>query len=99
MAPVVVHNDNFRYFPETDVSTSLILHRPILAPDLPPIRTTEQVEEVIAMKTINDVVVVLRNMVDKWREFTFAGMVRIEFPSSAPAPRETSIHRARLTVR
>jgi hypothetical protein len=50
------------------------------------------------MKTINDVVDVLRNMLDKWREFTFTEMVRIEFPS-APAPRETSIHRARLTVR
>jgi hypothetical protein len=55
------------------------------------------------MKTINDVVIVLRqasrNMIDKWREFTFAGLVRIEFPAPAPASRGTSVNyeRARLT--
>jgi len=55
------------------------------------------------MKTINDVVIVLRqasrNMVDKWREVTFAGLVRIEFPASVPPSRGTSVNyeRARLT--
>jgi hypothetical protein len=93
MAPLVVINDSFCYFSRNSVSTSLILLSRILALDLPQLTATGQVEEVIAMKTI------LRNMVDKWREITFAGLIRIEFPPSGPAPRETSIHRVRLTVR
>ena len=38
------------------------------------------------MRRMNDAV---KNMVDKWREITFGGMVRIEFPVVAPAVPET----------
>jgi hypothetical protein len=38
------------------------------------------------VRKMNDAV---KNMVDKWREITFGGMVRIEFPVVAPALPET----------
>ena len=47
------------------------------------------------MRRINDVVIVLRqasrNMVDTWRELTFAGIVRIQFPVAATASPETAV--------
>ncbi len=35
------------------------------------------------MRKMNDAV---KNIVDKWREITFGGIVRIEFPVVAPLP-------------
>jgi hypothetical protein len=47
------------------------------------------------VRRINDVVIVLRqasrNMVDTWRELTFAGIVRIQFPVAATASPETGV--------
>ena len=48
------------------------------------------------MEGINKVRIVLqqasRKMVNRWREVTFAGIVRIPFPVAAPASRERSVH-------
>ena len=52
-------------------------------------------EEVITVRRINDVVIVLRqasrNMADTWREITFGGIVRIQFPVASPASPETAV--------
>jgi len=49
------------------------------------------------MEGINKVRIVLqqasRKMVNRWREVTFAGIVRIPFPVAAPASRETATAR------
>lgn len=49
-------------------------------------------EEVISVNGFNRVLrQASRNVTEKWRQLTFAGIVRIPFPVTAPRSRETAV--------
>ena len=60
-------------------------------------------EEESTMNGITNAVSALRqasrNMADKWREYTFGGMVRIEFPVAVSNSQETLVENERARTR
>jgi hypothetical protein len=57
-------------------------------------------QEVTIVKGITDVLIVLqqtsRNLLNRWREVTFAGILRIPFPVAPPAARQMEPRTASL---